>query len=234
MKCAPPLNKQKLLKTNRSPDSKRGRRLRDLATGLIPLVAFVVLAGGLQRAQAEDALFIDENGNVGIGTANPKAKLEVGGTLKLLRGEAVNAFSNDGTLGGNSDQTVPTEKAVKSYLEQALEQEPWHVIGVGAADAATLVRYFRDSIGIVHLNGEIRGAFLKRPTGEGLIDLFSLPDGYRPNFPVNYVTPNYDGTILRILILEDGKVWLHWDKRSPGTPDYRIFLDSITFRAGKK
>jgi len=37
--------------------------------------------------------------------------------LKLELGATVNEFSTDGTLAGNSDQAVPTEKAVKTYVD---------------------------------------------------------------------------------------------------------------------
>ncbi|NEO25276.1 formylglycine-generating enzyme family protein [Moorena sp. SIO4A5] len=68
----------------------------------------------------EDALKV--KGNVGIGTDNnPTAKLEVKGNLKLELGEAVNEFSRDGTLGGNSNQAVPTELAVKTYVDQKVQ-----------------------------------------------------------------------------------------------------------------
>ena len=64
------------------------------------------------------------DGNVGIGQDQPIAKLEVNGDLKLQQGLAVNQFSNDGTLGGSSDQTVPTEQAVKTYVDLAVQGKP--------------------------------------------------------------------------------------------------------------
>lgn len=57
--------------------------------------------------------------NVGIGTSQPSAKLEVAGNLKLQTGVAVNQFSSDTNL-GNSDQAVPTQKAVKTYVDSKL------------------------------------------------------------------------------------------------------------------
>jgi hypothetical protein len=39
------------------------------------------------------------------------------GSMKLANGVGVNEFSNDGLLGGNSDLAVPTEKAVKTYVD---------------------------------------------------------------------------------------------------------------------
>lgn len=40
--------------------------------------------------------------------------------LKLQTGTPINEFSTDGTLGGNSDDAVPTEKAVKTYVDKIL------------------------------------------------------------------------------------------------------------------
>ncbi len=45
------------------------------------------------------------------------ARLAIDGALKLKTGVAVNQFSSDRTLAGNSDLTVPTEKAVKAYID---------------------------------------------------------------------------------------------------------------------
>jgi len=39
------------------------------------------------------------------------------GKLTLVSGEAINEFSSDGTLAGDSDLAVPTEKAVKTYID---------------------------------------------------------------------------------------------------------------------
>lgn len=38
-------------------------------------------------------------------------------TVQLTSGTSVNEFSTDGTLAGNSDDAVPTEKAVKTYVD---------------------------------------------------------------------------------------------------------------------
>lgn len=64
--------------------------------------------------------------NVGIGTTSPDARLDVEGDLILEIGTAVNEFSTDGTLGGNSDIAIPTEQAVKTYVDNA--------ISIGGAD----------------------------------------------------------------------------------------------------
>ena len=62
---------------------------------------------------------------VGIGTATPTQKLEVVGTVKatafqLQQGTAINEFSSDGKLADNSDAAVPTERAVKEYIDNLL------------------------------------------------------------------------------------------------------------------
>ncbi|MDI3474078.1 MAG: hypothetical protein PWR30_401, partial [Candidatus Woesearchaeota archaeon] len=62
-------------------------------------------------------MYISGNGNVGIGTTSPGAKLDVEGNLILQYGTAINEFSTDTALSGNSDLAVPTEKAVKTYVD---------------------------------------------------------------------------------------------------------------------
>lgn len=57
------------------------------------------------------------DGKVGIGTTSPTAKLQINGDLKLESGVAVREFSTDGTLNRNSDLVIPTEKAVRSYIQ---------------------------------------------------------------------------------------------------------------------
>ncbi|NEP25094.1 DUF6519 domain-containing protein [Moorena sp. SIO3I6] len=66
--------------------------------------------------------FNTNNGSLGINKTNPGANLDVNGNLKLQLGVAVNEFSNDGSLGGNNDLAVPTERAVKSYIDNQINQ----------------------------------------------------------------------------------------------------------------
>jgi hypothetical protein len=65
----------------------------------------------------QQSLFINNDGNVGIGTLTPTANLEIKGDLLLDTGVAISEFSTDGTLRGNSDTSVPTENAVKTYAD---------------------------------------------------------------------------------------------------------------------
>ena len=59
-------------------------------------------------------------GNVSIGTAVTGAQLDINGPLKLQRGVAIHEFSNDNTLTGNRASAVPTEQAVKEYVDNLL------------------------------------------------------------------------------------------------------------------
>ena len=81
-----------------------------------------LLAGSSSQSFSANNLTV--NGNVGVGTTSPGAKLEINGDLKLQSGVAVNEFSTDGTLAGNSDLVIPTEKAVKSYVTNRINSVP--------------------------------------------------------------------------------------------------------------
>lgn len=56
--------------------------------------------------------------NTGIGTNSPQATLHVNGDLKLQFGDAINNFSRDSLFSANSHLKVPTEKAVKDFIQR--------------------------------------------------------------------------------------------------------------------
>ena len=56
-----------------------------------------------------------------------EAQLDVNG-LTLKTGASINEFSTDGTLSGNSDDAVPTEKAVKTYIDNEVANSALVVI----------------------------------------------------------------------------------------------------------
>jgi len=61
-------------------------------------------------------IVLTSGGDVGIGNSVPAAKLDVEGTIVLQNGTSINEFSTDGTMAGNSDDAVPTEAAVVTYV----------------------------------------------------------------------------------------------------------------------
>lgn len=70
--------------------------------------------------------FSGTSGIIGTTSAHPLnlntnglVRMSIGadGRVKLGLGTNINEFSIDGTLGGNSDDAVPTEKAVKTYVD---------------------------------------------------------------------------------------------------------------------
>lgn len=66
----------------------------------------------------QERIYIDQNGSATINTPSSSYALYINGILKLSAGStSVNEFSTDGTLAGNSDAAVPTEKAVKTYAD---------------------------------------------------------------------------------------------------------------------
>ncbi len=85
-------------------------------------------AGGILVSENFPYAFPGKNdliveGNVGIGTAAPTAKLEVTGDLRLETGVAVNEFSRDDNLADNSNLAIPTEQAVKTYVDNNLDRK---------------------------------------------------------------------------------------------------------------
>lgn len=80
--------------------------------GLLGVTGNVAISGDLQV-----------NGtNIGISTDTDLITMAlnlvtVAGSLQFSLGAAVNEFSIDGTLAGNADDAVPTEKAVKTYAD---------------------------------------------------------------------------------------------------------------------
>jgi len=72
---------------------------RGLALALILLAAFIVLAGSVLYGQGSgDALFIDEKGNVGVGTNEPNAALDVNGKVRAHELEIKGDINSSGTL----------------------------------------------------------------------------------------------------------------------------------------
>ena len=126
--------------------------------------------------------------NVGIGTTEPGAKLEVAGGLTILEQEEWQAVVPEGD---------------------------WVNHGGTYNDAG----YFKDSQGIVHLKGLLKG-------GKVEVTIFTLPSGYRPEARQLHPVYTHQGFIGRLDIFMDGRVFL-----TDGMSGF-LSLDGITFRAG--
>ena len=83
MKRIPSVKSATAFSTNQADSGRHRRRFsKSLAAGLILLTSFILTANSPCRAQSGgDAMFIDQNGNVGLGKQVPRTKLDVNGTI---------------------------------------------------------------------------------------------------------------------------------------------------------
>lgn len=116
-----------------------------------------------------------------------------------------------------------------------IEQEEWRTANLENnwknlhERVHNLAAYFKDSLGIVHLQGSIING------KDNIKDLiFRLPDGYRPLRRESLAIPIYLDTLLKIgliLILYDGRVYVKKNRRENVENGIIAHLDGITFRA---
>ena len=72
------------------------------------------------------------------GNATFSNNLTVSGTLGLASGTTINEFSTDGTLAGDSDDAVPTEQAVKTYVDTQITAQDLDFAGDAGTGAVDL------------------------------------------------------------------------------------------------
>ena len=89
-----------------------------------------------------------------------------GGTFALASGTTVNDLSIDGTLGGNSDDTLPTEQAVKTYVDTEIQD---------LRDELDLINIREVSSDTTAVTGDV--VLVDTSTGDVTIDLQEHPDG---------------------------------------------------------
>ena len=99
--------KQAAFKISSHPNVRR-RFPKNVIIALISLAALVAAGGLLWGQGAIKALFVDPNGNVGISTTDPKATLDVAGTLNVTQ----NASLTDATVA--ESLTAGTLKVTKN------------------------------------------------------------------------------------------------------------------------
>jgi len=90
-------------------------------------------------------LYIEDQSTVGfvndynIFSAGVNSENKFEGSLELASGTSVNEFSIDGTLVGDSDDAVPTEKAVKTYVDAQISATDEHneLLGLQGGDSTS-------------------------------------------------------------------------------------------------
>jgi len=81
--------------------------------------SILTLSSGTSQPNNGVVYEVENNGSTGIGLGgtSPSSMLHVNGDARLQNGTSVNEFSTDGTFAANSDNKLPTEKAVKEYVD---------------------------------------------------------------------------------------------------------------------
>lgn len=93
-----------------------GGGLIDMGTTEFKTVPYAISSSDNQWNVNGNKISNKNVGNVGIGVNNPGAKLDINGDLRLQFGTSINEFSTDVNLTGNSSSAAPTERAVKTYV----------------------------------------------------------------------------------------------------------------------
>lgn len=140
-------------------------------------------ASGNYQLNIGNTIYGDLNSEqVGIGISSPAATLHVNGSLKLENGTSVNEFSTDTTLSSNSDQVVPTEKAVKKYVDRKIASQAYVPIG-------SVIAWAKDMTGVgaldtcyVECNGQILSDPQSPMNGATIPDLNGYQGGSTPRF----------------------------------------------------
>jgi len=70
-----------------------------------------------------------------------------GGVFNLANGTTINEISIDGTLAGNSDDAVPTEKAVKTFVDAKIEEGTFTPTALNYSGVMTVVNASYQKIG---------------------------------------------------------------------------------------
>jgi microcystin-dependent protein len=107
---------------------------RGIVLGLAPAVGFLFLIGTVLYAQsAGDALFIDPNGNVGIGTNAPKVTLDVAGSLNVAKNASLADTAIKGSLTTEGNVGIgTTSPSVKLEVNGRIKDQTGYVMPVGS------------------------------------------------------------------------------------------------------
>ena len=92
------------------------------------------------------------------------------GSIGAQLGEQINEFSSDGTMSGNSNQAVPTEAAVKTFVEAATGDVASKGIFTGAYDSGAST-YYTDSSDVHYYTSFLDST---RDSGGPLVKAYSV------------------------------------------------------------
>lgn len=160
--------------------------------------------GALDPGTGGAAMLVIKDGNVGIGTTDPAGyKLKVAGNTRI-----------EGTLEINQEA-----------WKNATLLNTWVPYDLAEFSSAA---YFKDTCGIVHLRGLIKGGNINRSPPTGTI--FILPAGYRPQYHQICMTSTYEGGAPTNI---GGRIDIHPDGQVVAWAGYNAWfcLDGVTFRA---
>ena len=103
-------------------------------------------------------------------------KVEIDGNLTLATGATADEISTDGTLAGDSDTAIPTEKAVKTYTDSVVNGLDWKQSCRFASDPDT---NWTTAVTAAFSAGTLTLAVLPAGSSRGLIDGVEPVDGDR-------------------------------------------------------
>jgi hypothetical protein len=141
-----------------------------------------------------DFFWDDSNKRLGVNKTAPSYTLDVNGDCKLANGTNINEFSVDGTMAGNSDLAVPTEKAVVTYVTAAVSAEDFWQRAATTITTQNAGDTLQIDGGIVETSGTIEIGIAD--TNNGLIDLYGDGTGSTNGGLVRLHNPaDHDGTV---------------------------------------
>lgn len=179
---------------------------------------------GIDDGSGLSRLFIDsDSGHVGIGTVEPRARLDVHGDARVESALRIGGEVRvDGAMHiAGAVHVTPGALAQEPWIDATLEPAgKWKYAGGDfRGHPFNQPGYFKDSQSIVHLRGWISGGTVAQGTV-----IFKLPAGYRPA-AAEILIVHSAGKSASILALPDGDV-VCWTYITGG-----IVLDNLRFRA---
>ncbi|MBF8150864.1 hypothetical protein ITJ86_13205 [Winogradskyella sp. F6397] len=129
----------------------------------------------------EDALRFELDTDLSATGEGYESKMTLSNSgLELENGTRINEFSTDGTLAGNSNNAIPTEAAVKAYVDNRGQSNYWKIDNLNTNNITATSTYqpigpvliinkeFSDSNIEVTLNSRVNGGVFSSPSVNGI------------------------------------------------------------------